>query len=128
VGAALPAASGVVGGGAGAVAEGCLVETKDGARQAAGSAAAVAMDHARIRDGAGKWRSCLWSGGPTTTERPDARCSKQSISTFLAIILIINWVGKLGHWALYFGRRLPIYCYICGLMGAWNWALGVHLG
>jgi hypothetical protein len=55
----VPTLSGGVGGGAGAAAKGGPVERKDGARQAARRAVAVAVDHAGIHGGAGEWRSRL---------------------------------------------------------------------
>jgi hypothetical protein len=62
MGAAVPASSGGAGGGAGVAAKGGPMQRKDGARQAAECAAAVALNHARIRGGMGQWRSCLLSG------------------------------------------------------------------
>jgi hypothetical protein len=62
VGAIVPALSDGVGGGAEVAAKGGPVQRKDGARHAAGRTAAVVVDHAEIRDGMCKWRSCLWSG------------------------------------------------------------------
>jgi hypothetical protein len=62
VGAIVPEPSDGAGGGAEVAAKGGPVQRKDGARHAAGRTAAVAVDHAEIRDGMGKWRSCLWSG------------------------------------------------------------------
>ena len=76
------------------------MERKDGARHAAWRAAAVAVDHTGICGGAGKWRSCLWSGvvegktqsRPTTTRA--SRRPKQSISVptlffFIEFFIII---------------------------------------